>query len=52
MIVSTPGQPPRLQKVLEGRQPRQMMLMWFQRNRLPVGWPAQRALFASFEVAP
>jgi hypothetical protein len=44
--------PDLIEDVLAGRQPRRLTLMWFQRNRLPAGWPAQRAIFASFEVAP
>jgi hypothetical protein len=36
---------------LEGRQPRRLTLMWFQRHALPVDWAAQRALVATFEGA-
>jgi hypothetical protein len=28
--------------LMAGRQPRRLSLMWFQRNRLPVDWQAQR----------
>ena len=38
-----------IEQWMAGRQPRQLTLMWFQRNRLPVGWQAQRMLMASFE---
>ena len=34
---------------LEGRQPRRLTLMWFQRHSLRVGWVAQQALVATFE---
>jgi hypothetical protein len=40
-----------VEQFLEGRQPRRLTLMWFQRNSLPVDWAAQRALVASFEEA-
>ncbi len=43
--------PDLVERFLEGRQPRRMTLMWFQRNRLPLDWDAQRALVASFEAA-
>ena len=36
-------------RLMTGRQPRRLTLMWFQRNRLPVDWQAQRAIIASFE---
>ena len=32
-----------------GQQPRRLTLMWFQRNRLPVDWQAQRDILASLE---
>lgn len=34
---------------LQGRQPRRLTLMWFQRHSLPVDWQAQRELMARFE---
>ena len=37
-----------VQMLLEGRQPRRLTLMWFQRNRLPVDWQAQRDIIARF----
>jgi len=44
--------PDLVERFLEGRQPRRLTLMWFQRNSLPVDWAAQRALVASFEGEP
>ena len=41
-----------VERFLEGRQPRRLTLLWFQRNSLPVDWAAQRALVASFEGGP
>jgi hypothetical protein len=38
-----------IEQWMAGRQPRRLTLMWFQRNRLPVDWQAQRELLASFE---
>lgn len=38
-----------IERTMAGRQPRRLTLMWFQRNRLPVDWQAQRQLMASFE---
>jgi len=38
-----------IEQWMVGRQPRRLTLMWFQRNRLPVDWQAQRELMASFE---
>lgn len=38
-----------IERMMAGRQPRRLTLMWFQRNRLPVDWKAQRGLMASFE---
>jgi hypothetical protein len=38
-----------IEQLMAGRQPRRLTLMWFQRNRLPVEWPAQRDIMASFE---
>lgn len=40
-----------VERFLDGRQPRRLTLMWFQRQSLPVDWDAQRALVASFEGA-
>jgi hypothetical protein len=36
-------------ELMGGTQPRRLTLMWFQRNRLPVDWQAQRAIIASFK---
>jgi hypothetical protein len=41
--------PDLIDQLMAGRQPRRLTLMWFQRNRLPVEWPAQRDIMASFE---
>ncbi len=38
-----------IEQWMAGRQPRRLTLIWFQRNRLPVDWQAQRELLASFE---
>lgn len=38
-----------IERFMAGRQPRRLTLMWFQRNRVPVEWPAQRQIIASFE---
>jgi hypothetical protein len=43
---------PGRERFLDGRQPRRLTLMWFQRNSVPVDWDAQRALVASFEGEP
>lgn len=37
-----------VEMLLEGRQPRRLTLMWFQRNRLPVDWQAQRDIIDNF----
>lgn len=37
-----------VEMLLEGRQPRRLTLMWFQRNRLPVDWQAQRDIIRTF----
>ena len=37
-----------VEMLLEGRQPRRLTLIWFQRNRLPVDWQAQRDIIARF----
>jgi hypothetical protein len=34
--------------LMAGRQPRRLRKMWFQRNRLPVDWQAQRDIIANF----
>lgn len=36
-------------QLMSGTQPRRLNLMWFQRNRLPVDWQAQRAIIDSFK---
>ena len=36
-------------QLIAGTQPRRLTLMWFQRNRLPVEWQAQRAIINSFK---
>lgn len=38
-----------IDRLLAGRQPRRMTLIWFQRNPLPVDWAAQRKIIDSFE---
>jgi len=38
-----------IEQLMAGRQPRGLTLMWFQRNPLPVDWPAQREIIESFE---
>lgn len=38
-----------IEQMMVGQQPRCLTLMWFQRNRLPVDWQAQRQIMASFE---
>ncbi len=38
-----------IEKMMIGKQPRRLTLMWFQRNRLPVDWQAQRGIMAAFE---
>jgi hypothetical protein len=38
-----------IDRLMSGRQPRQMILMWFQRHSLPVDWEAQRQIVARFE---
>ncbi|WP_391484054.1 hypothetical protein [Allofranklinella schreckenbergeri] len=40
-----------LQMLLEGRQPRHMTLIWFQRNPLPADWEAQRQIVQRFKEA-
>ncbi|QXP89592.1 site-specific recombinase resolvase [Methylococcus capsulatus] len=41
--------PDLIERLMAGRQPRKLMLMWFQRNSLLVDWDGQRDLFAGFE---
>jgi hypothetical protein len=36
-------------QLIAGTQPRRLTLMWFQRNRLPVAWQAQRDIIDSFK---
>jgi len=38
-----------IEKMMIGKQPRRLTLMWFQRNRLPVGWQVQREIMGTFE---
>ena len=38
-----------IENFMAGQQPRRLTLMWFQRNRLPVDWQAQRDILASLE---
>ena len=40
--------PDLVEEILAGYQPRQLTLLWFQRNTLPVEWTEQRDLFARF----
>jgi len=37
-----------IEMLMTGTQPRRLNLMWFQRNRLPVDWQAQRAIIDNF----
>ncbi|MGI8427412.1 MAG: site-specific recombinase resolvase [Actinomycetota bacterium] len=37
-----------IEMLMAGRQPRRLTLMWFQRNRLPVDWQAQRDIIRTF----
>ena len=39
--------PDLIDQFLAGRQPRKLTLMWFQRNRLPVDWSAQREILTA-----
>jgi hypothetical protein len=36
-------------QLIAGKQPRRLTLKWFQRNRLPVDWQAQRDIISSFK---
>ncbi len=38
-----------IEQLMAGRQPIRLTLIWFQRNRLPVDWQAQRNIIARFE---
>jgi len=38
-----------IEMLMAGRQPQRLTLMWFQRNRLPVDWQAQRDIIATFD---
>ena len=38
-----------IKQLMSGTQPRRLNLMWFQRNRLPVDWQAQRAIIDGFK---
>ena len=38
-----------IDSLMAGRQPIRMSLMWFQRNSLPIDWPAQRGIITGFE---
>jgi hypothetical protein len=37
-----------VEMLMAGRQPRRLTLMWFQRNRFPVDWQAQRDIIDHF----
>lgn len=38
-----------IEKLMMGRQPRRMNLIWFRSNSLPVDWSAQRNIVQRFE---
>jgi len=38
-----------VERLLAGRQPRRLTLIWFQRNPIPVDWLEQSQLIATFE---
>jgi hypothetical protein len=38
-----------IERLMSGRQPRRMTLIWFQRHPLPVDWEAQRQIVSRFE---
>lgn len=38
-----------VERLLAGRQPRRLTVVWFQRNPIPVDWQEQRRLIATFE---
>lgn len=37
-----------IERLMAGRQPRRMNLIWFQRNPVPVDWDAQRQIVKRF----
>ena len=43
-------EPSIIQTVLAGKQPRCMILLWFQRNPLPTDWVAQREVVTAFDA--
>lgn len=38
-----------IERLMAGHQPRRLTLVWFQHHRLPLGWPAQRAIIDGFK---
>ena len=38
-----------IERLMSGRQPRRMNLIWFQRNPVPVDWVVQRQIVQRFE---
>jgi hypothetical protein len=38
-----------IERLMTGRQPRRMNLIWFQRNPVPVDWEAQRRIVQRFK---
>jgi hypothetical protein len=38
-----------VERLMTGRQPRRLTLIWFMRHRIPADWEAQRRLIQSFE---
>ena len=43
-------EPAIIQRILAGKQPRCMSLLWFQHNPLPRDWMAQREVIAGFDA--
>lgn len=43
-------EPPTIQGILAGHQPRYMSLLWFQRNPLSTDWMAQREVGTAFDA--
>jgi len=43
-------EPAIIQRILAGRQPRGMSLLWFQRNPLPLDWQEQRRIVDQFDA--
>lgn len=43
-------EPATIQRILAGRQPRCMSLLWFQRNPLPLDWALQRQVVEGFDA--